>query len=224
MTTEDIQDRLKIAFKVKIAFPAGTVWLPEKHLDIDDWLTCLAETDENSFDENSFKELKIPAIRFLQNRWPIERLLELEWNDGRFDRRTIWSMYVGRRAYILLSGEIGYQLIAAIEPKSNLALYDAVIGKLLHNANFVPHHPIRIKIYRPDLLQNVETDTLNDPDLRPVLNPGSVRGLSESVDWLPAGSHPDKGWQNEGYLSKLLIGWIGDWIDLPVLGFWHTDA
>ena len=32
-------------------------------------------------------------------------------------------------------------------------------------------------------------------------------------------------WENiEGLLSKLLVGWVGKWIDLPVLGFWHQEV
>ena len=28
----------------------------------------------------------------------------------------------------------------------------------------------------------------------------------------------------ESNLSRLLVGWVGSWIDLPVLGFWHEDV
>ena len=46
MAWENIEERLKKALNVKITFPSGTVWLPDAHLTIDDWLTSLAQTDE----------------------------------------------------------------------------------------------------------------------------------------------------------------------------------
>lgn len=106
---EKIEERLKKAFKVTVSFPAGSIWLPDARLTVDDWLTSMANTDEE------LRELNITKIRFLQNRWPVEKLLELEW-DGEFaNTRAIWAMYVGRRAYILFSDGIDYQVIAAIE-------------------------------------------------------------------------------------------------------------
>ena len=106
-----IEERLKKALPVRIAFPAGTIWLPASNLTIDDWLTSIAETDEE------LRELNIPRIRFLQNHWPLTRLVELEWDDEFTNRRVIAVMYVDQRAYILLSDWNKFQVIAAIEPK-----------------------------------------------------------------------------------------------------------
>src|SRR4051812_32890801 len=124
MTWQDIEERLKKALTVNITFPRGSVWLPDRHLTIDEWLVGIAETDDE------LKQLNIPRIRFLQNHWPVEKLVELEL-DSRFNRRVIWTLNVGSRAYILWSDGQDYQLIAAIEPRDNAALYRGVIGKLL---------------------------------------------------------------------------------------------
>src|SRR4051812_42055387 len=97
MAWEKIDEKLKNALTVKIAFPGGTIWLPDRHLSIDDWLTSIAETDEE------LQELNIPRIRFLQNHWRMDRLVELEWNDEFSNKRVILAMYVGQRAYILFS-------------------------------------------------------------------------------------------------------------------------
>src|SRR5262249_18278740 len=152
MVWENIEERLKRAFKVKVVFPAGTIWLPDAHQDVDEWLTSMAETDEE------LRELDIPRMRFLRNRWPVEKLIEVEWDEQSSDRRTIWAMYVGTRAYILFSWGGEYQLIAAIEPKSKPALYRAVIGELLQNPNFVPERANKIKNYRPDLVPDALID------------------------------------------------------------------
>jgi hypothetical protein len=196
MAWENLQERLKYVFRVKISFPNGSVWLPDTQLNIDEWLMSLAETDEE------LKELNIRRIRFLQNRWPIEKLLELRWDDSS-DRRVILVMNVGRRAYIFFSDGYEYQLIAAIEPRTEAALYRAVIGKLLQNSDFVRSWPTRIINYRPDLLPDIETE----PVLPAIEGPQSHQARSGG-----------------GYLSELLVGWVGKWIDLPVLGYWHHEG
>ena len=71
MAWEGIEEKLSKALTVKISLPAGTIWLPASHLTIDDWLTSIAKTDEE------LRELNIPRIRFLQNRWPIINLMEV---------------------------------------------------------------------------------------------------------------------------------------------------
>jgi hypothetical protein len=218
MAWENIQERLQKAFKVKVAFPTGTIWLPDAHLDINEWLTSAAETDEE------LKELNIPRIRFLQNRWSVEELLEFEWKGRSPDRRAVFAMYVGRRAYILFSGAAEYQVIAAIEPKSEPTLYRAVIGKFLQNPNFIPECPANIKNHRPDLVPTIIL--VKDSDvhkLRPVFGGENFGGLG-GPNWMHPGSQSRKVQPKEGYLSKFLVGWIGNWIDLPVLGFWHEDV
>src|SRR5262245_28816086 len=119
----NIEERLKKALTVKVSFPSGTVFLPVTQLMIDDWLTSIAETDEE------LRELNIPRIRFLQNHWRIVRLVELEWDDEFSNKRFIAAMYVGQRAYILFSDWSDYQVIASIEPKDSPSLYQAVISK-----------------------------------------------------------------------------------------------
>src|ERR1051326_629968 len=150
MAWENIQEKLKNTLSVKVSFPAGTVWLPDRHLTIDDWLTSIAETDEE------LRELNMPRIQFLQNRWSMDPLLELEWDDEFANRRVILAMYVGRRAYILFSDWKDYQVIAALEPKNKPSLYRAVVGKLLENRNFVRTRPTQIKNRRPDPVPDFE--------------------------------------------------------------------
>src|SRR5215471_8186717 len=146
MAWEHIEERLKKALTVKVAFPNGTIWVPDTQLTIDDWLESIAESDEE------LRELEIPRIRFLQNRWPIDRLVELEWDDEFSNRRAILAMYVGRRAYILFSDWTDYLVIAALEPKHKPSLYRAVIGKILENRGFVPTRPTRVINDRSDLV------------------------------------------------------------------------
>jgi len=146
MAWENIEEKLKRALPVKMSLPAGTVWLPEHHLSIDNWLVSIAETDEE------LRELNLPRLRFLQNRWPMDRLLELEWNDDYSNSRVVFAMNVGQRAYILFSDWVEYLVIAAVEPKSERSLYGAVIGKLLEDRSLVRMRPTLIKIRRPDLV------------------------------------------------------------------------
>jgi hypothetical protein len=201
MAWEDIEERLKKVFKVQISFPHGSVWLPDTHVTIDECLTSLAETDEE------LKQLSIQRIRFLQNRWPLEKLVELRW-DVPVSKRAIWAMNIKNRAYILFFDGVEYQLIAAIEPRTNSTLYRAVISKLLQNPTFVPTRPTTIKNYRPDLMFDIEA--------------GPETAEVSDIDWIGPASHQPK--HKEGYLSRLLVGWVGKWVDLPVLGYWHEDA
>jgi hypothetical protein len=206
MAWEDIEEKLKKALTVKVSFPAGTIWLPETQLSIDDWLESMAESDEE------LRELEIPRLRFLQNRWLIDELVELEW-DGEFsNRRVILAMYVGPRAYILFSDGAHCLAIAALEPKDKPTLYRAVVGKILENRSFVPMPPMHVRNHRPDLVPEVaiwprREDRAQQPEPRPVF--AEVAGLDRSA-W-------------KGFLSDVLVGWIGKWLSLPELGFWHEE-
>jgi hypothetical protein len=200
MVWGSIQEKLKNAFTVKISFPAGTIWVPAHALTTDEWLTSIAETDEE------LRELNIPRIQFLQNRWPIVTLLELEWSDEFSNRRVIVAMFVGPRAYILFSDWNDYQVIAAIEPKDRPSLYRAVIGNVLENRLFVPKRPTRIRNRCPDLV----------PDLVPLPH----REIGSTVPMDPH-SKSRIGWN--GFISDILVGWIGKWLNMPELGFWHQD-
>jgi len=205
MAWEGIEEKLKKALSVKVSFAEGTIWLPETHLSIDEWLGSIAETDEE------LRELEIPRIQFLQNRWPSEELVEFEWDDEFSNRRVILAMYVGQRAYILFSDWTDYLVIAALEPKGKPALYRVVIGKILANRSFVPTRPTHIKNHRPDLVPEVAPSLGHrhreeGPEVRPV---AELAGLG----------HPE--WK--GFMSDVLVGWIGKWLNRPELGFWHEE-
>jgi hypothetical protein len=193
MAWENIEARLAKAFSIRLSFPGGMVMLPASHLDIDEWLLSAAETDEE------LSELNIPRFRFLQNRWPIEKLVQFDWeNETSFSRLALYAMYLESRAYVLCTAGFRYQLIAAIEPRNEPALYRAVIRRVLQDPDFVPTPPTHIKIVRPGLI----------PELA-----GNVDDALQSSK-LPV---------RNGYVSNLLVGWIGPWVDLPVLGYWHED-
>jgi hypothetical protein len=209
MTWERIEEKLRKALTVKVSFPAGNIWLPESHLSIDEWLTSIAETDEE------FRELNIPRIRFLQNRWPIDKLVEIDWDDEFFSRRVIVAMYVGQRAYILFSDWHEYEVIAAVEPKNKPSLYRAVVGKILENRSFIPTWPNHIRNCRPDLVP----DLMDSAGRR--LGGEDVGDLGKPVDSRHPRSKPRERWK--GFLSDVLVGWIGKWLNLPELGFWHED-
>ena len=206
MAWEKVEEKLQKALTVKISFPGGTVWLPASHLSIDEWLESIAESDEE------LRELEIPRIRFLQNHWVIDQLVELEWDDAFSNRRVILAMSVGHRAYILFSDWSDYVVIAALEPKDNKTLYRTVVGKILENRSFVPTTPSHIRNHRPDLVPEVVPLAESDADeegveSRPV--PGRLAGLDRSA------------WKT--FLSDVLVGWIGKWLNLRELGFWHED-
>src|SRR5882672_9571344 len=200
MAWENIEERLRKVFKVQISFPHGSIWLPDTHWTIDEWLTSTAETDEE------LRGLNIPRIRFLQNRWPVDRLVELRWDDLR-NKRTIFAMNIGDTAYIMFFDGLDYHVIAAIEPRTNQSLYRALISKLLQNPSFVPTWPGSIKNYRPDLIGDIET-AFEIPEV-------------PEIHW--AGAAPKAGEAKHGYLWQLLIGWVGNWINVPVVGYWHHE-
>jgi len=199
MAWENIEGRLQRAFSTKIVFPMGTVWLPANELNIDEWLTSAAETEEES------KELDIPRFRFLQNRFPNEKLLELEWEDRSIPRYTVWFMQVGTRAYILLSG-LECHAVAAIEPNSNPRLYQAVVRNILLSSTFTPAEPTRVKDRHPDLLPEEFID-------------GVLRERKSGS--LAAHSPFEQQKKQRGYFSQLLFGWVGGWFGLPVVGYYH---
>jgi hypothetical protein len=205
MAWENIQDRLKKALTVKVSLPGGIISLPDTHLTIDEWLTSIVETDEELRVLNN-----VPRIRFLQNRWQVEELLELEWDDDFANKKSILAMYAGQRAYIVFHDWSEFQVIAAVEPKDNKSLYRAVIGKLLENRSFVPASPGRIRNRRPDLV----------PEFEPVSRVSEEEQVEASVQ-SPQPQSSKKRWQ--AFLSDILVGWIGRWLTLPEAGFWHHD-
>src|SRR5262245_49637861 len=207
MAWEGIEARLKSALGVKVSLPGGTIWLPASHLSIDDWLTSIAQTDEE------LRELNIPRIRFLQNRWRIVPLMELEWDDQFSNKRAIVAMFAGSCAYILYSDWNRYQVIAAVEPKDNPSLYRAVIGQLLENRTFVPTWPTHIRNRRPDLVTEFVTISLKEPDRK---------GYASHTDWMHPYSTRDEKWK--AFLSEILVGWIGQWLNAREVGIWHEDA
>jgi hypothetical protein len=203
MAWENIEEKLKKALTVEISFPGGTVWLPDRHLTIDDWLTSMADTDEE------LRELNIPRIQFLQNRWFMDTLVELEWDDEFANKRVILTMYVGHRAYILFSDWTEYQVIAALEPKDKPSLYRAVVGTVLENRYFVRTPPTQIRNCRPDMV----------PDF--VFAHADGGEDITAADWALGGSRPHHTWRS--FLSDVLVGWIGKWLNLREMGFWHED-
>jgi hypothetical protein len=217
MAWEHIEQDLKNTLTVKISLTAGTIWLPDSHLTIDDWLTCLAQTDEE------LRELNIPRMRFLQNRWPIVPLVEFAWDDKFSSSRVVLAMEVGRRVYILFSDWKEYQVIAALEPKDDPSLYGAVIGKILETPEFIPPAPLRIRNRRPDLI----------PEFPEVLNVGGrqKRRMAGSehfaecggpLDWMQPGSQ--SGRRSDGFLSEIFVGWIGKWLNSPESGVWPEES
>jgi hypothetical protein len=198
MAWESIEERLKYALTIEVPYEQGIVWFPSGSLEIDDWLTSIAQTDEE------LKELNLlRRIRFLQNRFPIEKLLQLEWN-GPAARRTILAMYVGHRSYILFFDGFTYQVVGSLEPKDQAALYQVVIERALRNPRLIPIPPKRIMMNRPEFIPRSEVEDLQHHH--------------ESFPQLPLEKH-----QKQSYLANLLIGWVGNWIELPVLGYWHDD-
>jgi hypothetical protein len=204
MVWDKFEERLQKALTVKVSFPSGTVWLPPYPLTVDDWLTSIAETDEE------LRELNIPRIRFLQNHWTIVSLVELEWDDDFANKRNITAMYVGQRAYILFSDWSEYQVIAAIEPKDNPTLYKAVVGKLLENRSFIHKQPTHIRNCRPDLL----------PDLLAPPRRESDRKSTRSGRWKDFVSER----RRKNLVLDILVGWIGNWLNIPKIVYWQEDV
>lgn len=203
MAWEGIEERFKKAFTVKVSFRAGTIGFPDTRLTIDDWLESIAESDEEVL------ELEIPRIQFLENRWLIDELVQLEWDDEFSNRRAILAMYVGRRAYILFSDWTEYLVIAALEPKDKPALYRAVVGNILENRSFVPTRPTRILNHRPDVIPEVVPLSKKQPP-EPGLEFPELTGFGRSA------------WKE--FLSDVLVGWIVTGINVPEFGFWHEDT
>jgi hypothetical protein len=194
MPWTNVEERLGRVFSIRISFPSGVLALPSERLNIDEWLTTAAETDEE------LRELDIPRIRFLQNRWEIDEIVEFTWEtELSITRRSLWGMYVGRRAYILFSGGFKYHLIAAVEPRDAPELYEVVLRRLMQDHDLLPVPPTHTMIRRPDLVPELERI------FRDAVQPVST----------PFVNH---------YLANLLVGWIGHWIDVPVFGYWHEDT
>src|SRR5262245_22576150 len=134
MAWEHLEQRLSDILKIQITFPSGVISLPADDVTLDEWLTSLAQTDEE------LRELSIPRMQFLQNRWRVEQLLKITWENPP-DLRSIWSMYVGDRAYIFLYDGIQYHVIASISPGTSKALFRALICELVQNRNVIPEQP-----------------------------------------------------------------------------------
>jgi len=190
MPWEQIENRLAKAFPVRIESPGGVVFLPSSRLDIDEWLTSAAETDEELL------ELDIPRIQFLQNRWGFEKLVQFDLEKRTpYSRRSLFAMNVGDRAYLMLTGGLQYQLIAAVEPRTEPSLVRAVISRLLNDREYFPAPPNLVRTVRRDLVAD-----------------RVVRTEAAELKTGESGHH----------LSEKLIGWIGPWLEAPA-GTWHQD-
>jgi hypothetical protein len=180
MSWEGIEQRLAKPFTHKIELPGGNVWLPEDDLTIEQWLISAAESDEE------LREVDIPAINFLQNLWPIEPLADLRWSKP-FDKRSVLSMRIRQRVYILFGDRFEYHVIAALQPKHEPSLYRAVFESLLQNEELMPERPVAIKIRRPDLISIPEACTASDELLRHAFGGENFAGLGGPVDWMHPG-------------------------------------
>src|SRR5262245_35403508 len=117
MLWENILRRLNRALKMEVSLPSGKVWFTDnEYLNIDDWLTSAAETDEELI------ALDMPRIQFLRNRWPIENILRLGWR-GKLAVLSVSVMIAGGRGYILFYNGLDYQLIGAVQPDDRPELY-----------------------------------------------------------------------------------------------------
>lgn len=200
MAWEHLEQRLSDILKIQITFPSGVVSLPADDMTLDEWLTSLAQTDEE------LRELSIPRMQFLQNRWRVEQLLKITWENPP-DLRSIWSMYVGERAYMFLYDGSQYHVIASILPGTSKALFRTVIGELLQNKNVIPEHPAVVHNYHPDFV------------------PEAVNRItSESADNETAAAAIRSTKGRTSYLTELLFGWIARWMHQPEHAFWHEEG
>jgi len=143
-------------------------------------------------------ELNIPRTQFLQNRWPVEQIARFEWDKPSFSSAALWSMHMHGRDCILLSRGFMYYLIAAVQPQNETQLYRILVSRVLHDVSLVPTPPVRV-ISR---LSCSESDNALQPPNTPV----------------PIPTHT-----GHDYLADLMVGWIGPWINVPVVGYWHHD-
>lgn len=123
MPWTNIEERLKRPFGSEMPLHAGSLWFPSRKLDIDQWLVSAAESDEE------LRELEIPRIRFLENRWRMEELFDIE-RERRLGARTAWALHIGHRAYIIVSDGPEYRLAALLEPDDNPLLYREAAGRI----------------------------------------------------------------------------------------------
>ena len=123
MSWENIEERLAASLPQQIPFPAGMVWLPPTYINVADWLSSIARTEQER------KELETGAMKFLQYRWPFEVLVEMFWDDigatisGDY---KVEVMYVGNRAYVFLAKLGQPQVVAALEPANEPTLYSGL--------------------------------------------------------------------------------------------------
>jgi hypothetical protein len=151
MSWENLSERLAQPFCVRNSFRQGAILYPDHQLEIDEWLTSAAETDQE------LRELEIPRVWFLQNHWQMEKLAELEWaNHSSVTRRQVWALYIGHRAYFVFSGGFKYWLVAATDQIEDPAFYREVLRSLLKDPRFVPTPPLHIRYFRPELDPHVE--------------------------------------------------------------------
>jgi hypothetical protein len=149
MSWENIEQRLAQLFSEEISFPAGRIWFPPRYFSIEEWLTHVAETDEER------NVIATTGIDFLRYRWPFEILVELIWDDNGATNQgdfKLETMYVGKRAYILLFQPAQHQVVAAVEPANEPELFRAVIRELFSNSDVIAELPSRIVSCRPDLI------------------------------------------------------------------------
>jgi hypothetical protein len=149
MNWQNIEQRLAKLFREQVTFPAGTIWLPPTYFNVSDWLSQIAENE----DERSV--IAVRGLDFLRYRWPFEVLVEMNWDDNRATNQgsfRIEAMYVGKRAYIFLSKRRQLQVVAALEPAKEPEITSAVVKTLLSNQDAIAEAPSSVRSLRPDII------------------------------------------------------------------------
>ena len=155
MAWENVEQRLGKRLPEQISFPAGKVWLPAQYINVDNWLSQIAENEQER------KILAFGGMEFLRHRWPFQVLVEMDWNDlGATNQAEfkIETMSVGERSYIFLSKPGEHQVVAAIEPSNTPELLSAVVKILLSNPDAIAEPPARALTLRPDLVPQIVID------------------------------------------------------------------
>ena len=143
-------------------------------------------------------ELNIPRIQFLQNRWPIEQIARFEWEKPSFSFRALWSLRMHDRDCVLFSHGVTCYLIAGVQPQQEIQLYRIIMSRVLHNPSLIATPPVRV------------VSRLPCSELDTALKPRDTR--------VPVPAHA-----GHAYLADLMVGWVGPWINVPVVGYWHRD-
>jgi hypothetical protein len=132
----------------------AVVRIPRKtSLDVRQWLT------QATHDRKLRQEIKEGVVQFIEDHFPVEPLVYLEWSGPEYPPGITWELTIsvvesGDTGYMLVRGDTTHTVAALVEPFENPALIGRIVTEILTSDQYIDYPPTHWRTERPDLIPN----------------------------------------------------------------------